>query len=230
MSKAEFVAEIGLNHDGNFDLNYELIKAAKWAGADIAKFQLGWRGGQEEMNFLDLERLQTLKKWCDEFEIEFMVSVFTEDAWDLAQKIDFSRYKIASRTVVDNPDLCQKIIASKKEVIVSLGMYEGAELPFSGDNVHYLYCVSKYPTRHEDLKSMPEKFGAKYWGYSDHCQGIEACLTALSRGAHLIEKHFTLNKTSKVIRDHSLSATPYEFRQLTELGREIAKLNQKIAK
>ena len=34
-----FVAEIGMNHNGNFDLAYELIKQAKFSGADIAKFQ-----------------------------------------------------------------------------------------------------------------------------------------------------------------------------------------------
>ena len=36
-----------------------------------------------------------------------------------------------------------------------------------------------------------------------------------------IEKHFTLNKTSQVIRDHVLSATPDEFGQLVALGREL---------
>ena len=38
-----FIAEIGMNHNGNLDLCNELIRQAKWAGADIAKFQLGWR-------------------------------------------------------------------------------------------------------------------------------------------------------------------------------------------
>ena len=36
----KFIAEIGMNADGNFDRNYELIKQAKQSGADIAKFQL----------------------------------------------------------------------------------------------------------------------------------------------------------------------------------------------
>ena len=38
-----FIAEIGLNHNGNLDLCHELIRQAKLAVADIAKFQLGWR-------------------------------------------------------------------------------------------------------------------------------------------------------------------------------------------
>jgi len=61
-------------------------------------------------------------------------------------------------------------------------------------------------------------------GQADVCQWAEACLLAVARGARYVEKHFTLNKTSAVIRDHVLSATPAEFRQLTELGKPLARL------
>ena len=37
-----FIAECGLNHNGNLDLLFEMIKQAKWAGATDVKFQLGW--------------------------------------------------------------------------------------------------------------------------------------------------------------------------------------------
>ena len=43
-----FIAEIGMNHNGNLDLAYELIKQAKHAGANVAKFQLGWRDGDSQ--------------------------------------------------------------------------------------------------------------------------------------------------------------------------------------
>jgi len=218
-----FVAEIGMNADGNFDLNYELIRQAKWAGADIAKFQVGWRGGRDEINFMDKERLQTLKAWCAQFEIEFMASIITRDAWELVKAVGMNRYKIASRTVVDDPALCRDIIQDGKETFVSLGMYEGKDFPFTGSNVRYLYCRSKYPTRYEDLRDFPTRFD-RFYGYSDHLMGIEGCLLAVARGAKLIEKHFTLNKTSRVIRDHGLSATPEEFRRMTELGRDLARL------
>ena len=67
---------------------------------------------------------------------------------------------------------------------------------------------------------MPKNFD-KYFGYSDHVIGLEGCFLAISRGANLIEKHFTLDKTSKVIRDHALSATPDEFKILVDQGRKI---------
>jgi sialic acid synthase SpsE len=228
------VAEIGLNHDGNFDLAYELIRQAKLAGADIAKFQFGWRCRPDEINHIDADRATQLKSWCDYIGIEMFASIITEDALELAHHINMSRYKIASRTVIENPGLCEKILAEGKPTYVSLGMWEKREFPFGdpdGDHLHYIYCRSKYPTSPEDLAGMPERFHPRgFYGYSDHLRGIEACLLAIARGARYIEKHFTLNKTSRVIRDHVLSATPDEFRQLTELGRPLAKLVEVVAR
>ncbi len=224
-----FVAEIGMNSDGNFDLNYELIRQAKWAGADIAKFQVGWRGGKDEINYMDEDRLKRLKEWCEQFEIEFMVSIITPDALKLVRKVGVQRYKVASRSVLDNPEMCKDMIAEGKEIFISLGMWNENQFPFEGDNIKYLYCKSNYPTRYSDIVDLPENFN-EYYGYSDHLMGIEGCLLAIARGAKLIEKHFTLNKTSQVIRDHSLSATPEEFEILTRLGRDLANLTTVVNK
>ncbi len=221
-----FVAEIGLNHDGNFDLAYELIRQAKMAGADIAKFQFGWRCQPGEINQIDEPRARRLKAWCDSVGIELMASLITEDGFTLAQAIGMARYKIASRTVIDDPALCERILAEGKPTFVSLGMWEKPGFPFGapdGRQLTYVYCRSKYPTYPEELAGFPEQFSAEgYFGYSDHCHGVAACLLAIARGARYIEKHFTLNKTSQVIRDHVLSATPEEFRTLTTVGRELA--------
>ena len=46
-------------------------------------------------------------------------------------------------------------------------------------------------------------------------------LLAISRGASVIEKHFTLDKSDQTIRDHTLSATPKEFELMTKIGRDI---------
>lgn len=223
-----YVAEIGMNYDGNIDLAYELIREAKLRGADVAKFQFGWRDKTGEINFIDAERAEKLKSWCDYWEIEMLASIISEPALDLARHIGLQRYKIAARTVVDKPDLCKRILADGKETFVSLGMWDSKVFPFGKpdeNRLHYIYCRSKYPTYPEDLVALPERFTPQtYYGYSDHMQGIEGCLLAIARGARYIEKHFTLNKTSQVIRDHVLSATPPEFAQLTRFGRPLAKL------
>ena len=225
----EFIAEIGMNSDGNFDLNYELIRQAKRSGADIAKFQVGWRGSKDEINYMDKERLEILKEWCEQFEIEFLVSIITPEALDLVREVDVKRYKVASRSVIDNPEMVKDMIDDGKETFISLGMWDEDQFPFEGKNIRYLFCRSEYPTRYSDLLNFPKKFDS-YYGYSDHLMGIEGCLLAISRGAKIIEKHFTLDKTSQVIRDHSLSATPDEFLRLTTEGRELSNIAQFLDK
>ena len=66
-------------------------------------------------------------------------------------------------------------------------------------------------------------FNSKIVGYSDHSIGIESALLAISRGAQIVEKHFTLDKKSTFIRDHVLSAEPAELKLLIDIGREISK-------
>lgn len=214
------VAEIGLNHNGNWDLAREMIRKAKWAGADIAKFQFGWKCGPGQINEMDFNRAQQLQDWCGETGIEFMASLITDEALDWARKLKMPRYKIASRTVVDRPDLCREILSDGKPTFVSLGMWDEPEWPFGPpqkDRRMYLFCRSKYPTVQEDLSGFPGSFGdSSFYGYSDHCLDLSACFRAIERGAAYLEKHFTTNKTSTVIRDHALSATPEEFRLLAE--------------
>jgi len=219
-----FIAEIGLNHNGNLDLCFEMIKQAKQAGADIVKFQLGWRDKPGEINCIDKDWLKKLKAWCDYFNIEFMSSIITFDAFGMIKEVKPNRYKIASRTLKDNFELAKAIVAEGKETIVSLGMWDKKELPFDSPNVKYLWCKSKYPCQPQDLVGLPKDFNdSVYWGYSDHSIGIETCFLAIARGAKCIEKHFTLDKSSVVIRDHALSAEPEEFRTLVNIGRDIAR-------
>ena len=48
-----------------------------------------------------------------------MFSIFTSEAFELAKKFSFNRYKIASRTLIDNFDLA-KIVAEKKKLLFHL--------------------------------------------------------------------------------------------------------------
>jgi len=224
-----YIAEIGMNADGNFDLNYELIRQASLSGASIAKFQLGWRSSKEDINFIDEKRLSLLIEWCEYHQIEFMASIISRDAYNLIREFDVKRYKVASRTLIDDFQLSNDIVSEGKEVFVSLGMWDQGLMPFDLPNVRYLYCKSSYPTRLNDLVDFPMSFGKDFFGYSDHFMGIEACLLALSRGARVIEKHFTLNKSSTVIRDHALSATPDEFKVMVDVGNGLYKIQNHLS-
>ncbi|MEQ8390601.1 MAG: N-acetylneuraminate synthase family protein [Thalassospira sp.] len=221
-----FIAEIGMNHNGNFGLLHEMIRRAKEAGADIAKFQLGWRWGEGEINQITPEIIEQIQRIADFYEIEPMFSIIVPDAWEMIKPFKFSRYKIASRTVKDYPGLAREIAGTGKQTFVSLGMWEEKYLPLGSEmpNVDYLFCKSIYPTAPWEMTDLPKDFAKSYYsGYSDHTVGIETALISIARGAKIIEKHFTLDKSDTSIRDHALSATPDEFAQLVLLGRGIGK-------
>ena len=217
-----FIAEIGLNHNGNFGLFFELIKQASLAGAHYAKFQLGWRAKDGEINALGFDELDLIQKCCNYHGIKPLVSIFTQDAWTLAKEFNFDAYKIASRTVIDDKNLANEVASSGKTVFVSLGMTEERTPLGVNNNIEYLWCKSEYPALPWSLKDLPKDFNAAgLAGYSDHSVGIEVPLMTIMRGARVIEKHFTLDKSDTTIRDHALSATPNEFAELVRLGTSI---------
>jgi N-acetylneuraminate synthase/N,N'-diacetyllegionaminate synthase len=231
------IAEIGINHNGNIHLAHELIRQAKFCGADIAKFQFyspskifGPKGSYPDRKNYEFalkvqfgfEEAKTLKKWCDEEGIEFMASVFDLERFEWMEQLKVKRYKIASRSVQEK-ELCQKILDTKKETFISLGFWKDKDVPYKDKNARYLYCVPKYPCAYEDVK-FPESFKKSiYQGFSDHCIGIEASLVAAARGAKIIEKHFTLNK-GLVGPDHICSMVPEELSILSKYARLIEKL------
>jgi sialic acid synthase SpsE len=130
---------------------------------------------------------------------------------------------------VNDPALCEAIIATGKPTLISLGMFPWQEkgMPFKGDTLVYFYCVSSYPSLLEEIK-MPEFSAEGFLGYSDHTVGIAACLHAVSRGATYLEKHFTLNKSRQheTEKAHLGAMDMDELRQLRSLADDIARLRR----
>ncbi|MES2016795.1 MAG: N-acetylneuraminate synthase [Pseudomonadota bacterium] len=84
-------------------------------------------------------------------------------------------------------------------------------------HVSLLHCTSQYPTPFHEVNlramdTLASAFGLEV-GYSDHTQGILIPLAAVARGARIIEKHFTLDR-SLPGPDHSASLEPSELRQM----------------
>ena len=142
-------------------------------------------------------------------------------------------YKIASFENNHFP-LLKYIAKTKKPVIMSTGLASIKELK---ESVNYLRkngckqlallkCTSSYPANAKDLnlitiKKMKKLFKCEV-GFSDHSLGIGASITAISNGASIIEKHFSLNKKRGV--DGVFSS---EFEELKKLKKEtkIARLS-----
>jgi sialic acid synthase SpsE len=77
------------------------------------------------------------------------------------------------------------------------------------------------------MERLQKEFPEIAIGYSDHTEGIEACKLALKMKASIIEVHFTDDKTRE-FRDHALSATKEEIRELLGYSPTEAIANEEI--
>ena len=153
---------------------------------------------------------------CEAYDIEFFASVFDEEKLSWCTDLNVSFFKIASRTVVKERDLCMDIIKRGLPTFTSLGMWPNEDLPFDNANVLYFNCVSKYPTSILDQKeARHRKYKYPVVGVSDHSYGISNCLHHISRGALYVEKHFSLDKSMKG-NDHIGSMNLEELKKLRD--------------
>tara|TARA_Y100000748_G_scaffold230547_1_gene194569 strand:- start:203 stop:925 length:723 start_codon:yes stop_codon:yes gene_type:complete len=197
------ISEIHPQHHGSMSEIKRMVLQSKIGGADAVKVQLYsskniW--GDESRDYISITKseLKEIDDYCKIVGIDLSASVFDEEKLEWCEEINLKFYKIASRTVKEDKELCKKIIDIKKETIVSLGMYDWKKgLPFDEKNVKYLYCVSNYPTQLTEIE-FPEFTEGKFYGYSDHTIGIAAPMYAVAHGAKLIEKHFSNNKSLQV--------------------------------
>ena len=228
------IAEVGFNHEGDITVAKEMIQAAAESGADAVKFQTfsatdialpssphfeAIKCG--EMSYETHAELANTAKKCA---IELISTPFSAKAVDLLEQIGVSRYKIASMDLT-NPELLQRIAATRKPVIISTGMALLSEIIQCTELLHtlnitdytLLHCVSDYPPESKAVKlNLMRKLIAVCncpIGYSDHFPGIDACFIAAIYGAKIIEKHFTLDN-NKEGADHSHSATPQMLKEL----------------
>jgi sialic acid synthase SpsE len=205
-ARMEIIAEIGQNHNGDMHLASELIRLARDNGADVAKFQVydarklfpsegnSWFAYNCQTE-LTREQVDYLADECRKAGIEFMASVFDVDRIAWLEGAGVARYKIASRSIGDQA-LIAALCETGKPLVASLGMWKGKEFPRIEHRtpVQFLFCVSKYPTALEDLNFSQVDFD-RFAGFSDHTIGISASIAAFARGAAILEKHFTSDKT-----------------------------------
>jgi N-acetylneuraminate synthase len=91
-------------------------------------------------------------------------------------------------------------------------------------HVTLLHCVTQYPATPSSVNlraidTMRDAFALPV-GYSDHTLGIEVSIAAVARGATVIEKHFTLDRTLPG-PDHVASLEPGELKQLVSAIRNV---------
>lgn len=169
------IAEIGVNHEGSFDLAKKLIDLAKEGGADAAKFQTYKAekiAAKKSPSYWDLSKEKTtsqfelfkkydtfgpdeyfkLSEHCKSVGIDYLSTPFDSEAVDFLDPL-MSFFKIASADLTNIPFL-RKIASKKKPVILSTGASTLPEIDLavqtlvsSGvSEIALLHCVLNYPT------------------------------------------------------------------------------------
>lgn len=240
------LAEIGSNFDGDFEKAKTLIAMARKCGADAVKFQL-FRADEfvhpvheREMyeavkrNELPREWVGGLKKYAEGLGLVFLATPFDLEALDLLARLDVSAIKIASSDITYD-ELLEKAARLGKPLLLSTGMAYLEEVEAAvkiiearkNRQIVISHCTSSYPTPPEEVRiygvqELLERFPYPA-GFSDHSLGIAAPIAAVALGARLIEKHFTLSRSSKG-PDHPHSLEPEEFKRMVDEIRVLEKM------
>jgi len=153
-------------------------------------------------------------------------SPFDETAVDFLLDLDVPAFKIASFENNHLP-LIEKAAATGKPLIISTGMAALGELDDAVrtareagcEQLVLLKCTSSYPAspQHSNLRTIPhlrELFGCEV-GLSDHTPGVGAAVAAVTLGASIVEKHFTLSRAEGGV-DAAFSLEPTEMTALVQ--------------
>lgn len=174
-----------------------------------------------ELPFSDFEYLKT---YADDKELTFLSTPFDVESANFLEKISIEAFKIASGEIT-NPFLLDCIASFQKPIIMSTGMatlgdIESALKRFYSQNVRniiLLHCITSYPAKIEEanVNAIPvlEKVFQHLVGLSDHTIGNLIPVLSVAKGAVLIEKHFTLDKSMQG-PDHKASLDPSELAEM----------------
>ena len=257
--KKIIIAEIGSVHDGSFGNAQKLIELAAECGADCVKFQTHIAGAETlkdapmpsffaseprytyfDRTGFSIEQWKELKDKCDEHKIEFLSSPFSNEAVELLEKIEISRYKIPSGEVTNLPML-ELIAQTDKPIILSSGMSTWKELDEAVNTIQKIHnkitvlqCTSEYPCAFENVGlnimiEMRDRYNLPI-GLSDHTLSNYSSFSAVSLGATVIEKHLTFSR-KMYGSDAKHSLEPDEFKDLVKGVDAIEKmLSNKVGK
>jgi N-acetylneuraminate synthase/N,N'-diacetyllegionaminate synthase len=243
------IAEIGGNHEGNFEYAKQLTQLAIDTNVDFIKFQI-YTGDTLVSQIESPTRNQHFKKFelSNEQHLELAKMVtdagigYTSSVWDIEAMswIDpyIPIYKIGSGDLTAYP-VIRKTIEKKKPIIISTGLSTEQEVLDCIDFIQkldpayknknmlaILQCTSMYPISSNDahlsVMGNLKKLTELTIGYSDHTEGCKALKYAVAMGAEILEFHFTDKREGKSFRDHKVSLTPNE---VTDLIQEINLIN-----
>ena len=244
------IAEVGINHEGNINKAFKMIDAAKKSGAEAIKFQChitekemiytdmtpGKISKEKLWNIIKRCELteqeeKKVQQYCKKKKIFYFSTPFSKEAAYRLNKMNVPIFKIGSGEC-NNLPLIDYISSLGKPIILSTGMnniksikesikiIRKYKVPFA-----LMHCTSMYPTPYNKvrlgaIKDFQKNFPNVPLGLSDHSENIWTCLGAVSLGACLLEKHFTISRKWPG-PDTAISIEPDELKDLIIASKAI---------
>lgn len=244
------IAEIGNNHNGSLKRALELIDLAKDCGVDCVKFQIRnkralYRSKTLEKDGDDLGSeyiIDLLKKfeltpeehkiifnYTKTLGIGYMCTPWDQPSMDILADFGVQAIKIASADMINLP-LLSYVAKFNLPMVLSTGMSTEAEICTTVAHMNsldskyvLLHCNSTYPAPFEDI-NLRWMFRLQeihpHIGYSGHERGTATSIAAVALGAHVLERHFTLDRNMEG-PDHAASLEPDEFKVLVQGVRQV---------
>ncbi len=172
-----FIAEIGINHNGDINIAKELIKLAKDACCDAVKFQKRtidivytkelldsprespWGNTQRDQKKgleFGLKEYREIDRYCRELGIEWFASAWDLESQKFLRQFNLKYNKVASAMIVYD-ELLKEIASEKKHTFISTGMSTIEQIDYAidifrkaGCPFELMYCKSTYPMNDED--------------------------------------------------------------------------------
>jgi len=245
------IAEVGGNHEGDYEKACKLCDLAVGSGVDYVKFQIYTADGlvnrclsperHEHFQGFELtpEQHVALAERCRSANVGYCASIWELEALEwIDDYLDF--YKVGSGDLTawpllqefarrGKPILLSTGLASLQEVLETINFLQAVSPIYkSADSLALLQCTAMYPIEdcEVNLKSMDtlrEATGCLV-GYSDHTRGSLALLAAAARGARILEFHFTDQREGKIFRDHAVSLKAEEVQLLRQQLQRIVEM------
>jgi pseudaminic acid synthase len=173
---------------------------------------------------------EELFSYAKDIGISIFSSPFDSEAVHRLKNVGCPAYKIASFESQD-PYLIHEVLEAGKPVIFSTGISTLDEIQEtlswiradSDVDVAALHCVSAYPSTHKDVNLNVFKYFKELgivYGLSDHSLDNISVLGAISLGASIIEKHFTVRRCDGG-PDAEFSLEPDEFSEMVSQGKKM---------
>ena len=152
----------------------------------------------------NIVQYKELEEYADEKGLDFIVSCWDLDSLqEVEDNLNVKYHKVASALATDR-DFLEALHYTGKPIILSTGMCTDeqvdAALKILKHTEYVLACTSTYPTKEEEvnlnyINTLKEKYPYLSVGFSNHYNGLAACIGATALGAECLEFHITKDRT-----------------------------------